>query len=283
MNGRVLHPLTKQALDNFLNQPSHALLLVGPVGSGKATLAVNLAEKILELDGSFDDYPYKMRLTKEGISIGIEPVRQLERFLSLKVPRSSPINRAVIIEDAQSLTLEAQNALLKTLEEPPAATIIVLTASHAQSLLPTVRSRLQTIDVKRPDITNLNQHFKNLNYDDKQITQAYAISDGLPGLMTALLEQSDHPLLQATEQARTWLRTSAYERLLLVDDLAKQRELAHDTALILQQMAHVSLQTAAGRAAKRWQSVLEASFATIKAFNDSAQPKLALTNLALAF
>ena len=108
-------------------------------------------------------------------------------------------------------------------------------------------------------------------------------SGGLPGLMSALLGQEEHPLLLATQRARQLLSQSAYERLLAVDDLAKQRPLALDVAFIFQQMAHVSLQTATGEAAAKWQAILKAGYQAAEALNVSAQPKLALTNLMLSF
>ena len=285
MKELVLHPVTRQQLADFTAAPSHALLLAGPPGSGKRTLATSLSETILELPAhSLADYPYKMIIASEdGKAIGIESVRELEHFLSLKVPGRAAHNRAVIIEDAHLLSTEAQNALLKTLEEPPRGTLIVLTANSEQSLLPTIRSRAQAIPVKRPERAAVEAYFQAQNFDDKAIKQAYAISGGLTGLMRALLEQTEHPLLLATQRARQLLSQSAYERLLAVDELSKQRPLALDTMFILQQMAHVSLQSATGEAAVKWQAVQGASYRAAEALAASAQPKLALTNLMLSF
>lgn len=87
-------------------------------------------------------------LEKEAIkqtsqSIGIEEIKKIQKTLFLK-PIKSKI-KAVIIEDAQLLTPEAQNALLKVLEEPPAQTIIVLGSASKEALLPTIHSRCQII------------------------------------------------------------------------------------------------------------------------------------------
>ena len=285
MKELLLHPVTRQRLADFTKTPSQASLLVGPAGSGKLTLAAKLSETILELPpGGLATYPYKLLIKPEGsTAIGIDTIRDLERFLSLRVPRQTAYNRAIIIENAQLLTLEAQNALLKTLEEPPTGTFIVLTADHDQALLPTLRSRAATITVKRPDRQLTETYFQARDFDPSATKQAYAISGGLPGLMSALLGQEEHPLLLATQRARQLLSQSAYERLLAVDDLAKQRPLALDVAFIFQQMAHVSLQTATGEAAAKWQAILKAGYQAAEALNVSAQPKLALTNLMLSF
>ncbi len=285
MSDLVTNPLTEIQIQSFINSPSHALILIGPVGSAKFDLAKSLSETILDIgDDKLDDYAYKLIIGNDEGSIGIESIRQFEHFLSLKVPRDTNFNRIVIIKNAQTLTLEAQNALLKTLEEPPVGTLLILTATHSQALLPTISSRAQLINVKRPSIDMLNKYFEKQGHTSDQIKQAYAISGGLPGLMQALLNKhEEHPLILATEKARQFLKATGYERLLLVDELAKQRELALDTVFILQQMAHLALQTSHGQTAKRWTAVMSAAFNTTNQLNESAQPKLALTNLALSF
>ncbi|MBI2036073.1 hypothetical protein HYT17_00335 [Candidatus Microgenomates bacterium] len=99
-------------------------------------------QKILAISdiSSFDIH----RIKPEN-SIGIEEIRKLKITISLKPFKSQ--TKAVVIEEAQKLTIEAQNALLKTLEEPPDHTIIVLTATNKELLLPTIVSRCQVIQL----------------------------------------------------------------------------------------------------------------------------------------
>lgn len=276
----LTHPLTKRQLEAFAAAPSHAVMLVGPAGVGKLDTAIGLAEKLLGVP--YKNYPYKLQIgLEEGKSISIDQVRQLEHFLSLKVPRQAAVNRVVVIQDAHLLTAEAQNALLKLLEEPPAGSLIILTAGHEQALLPTIRSRVQVVAVKPPEKLVTEEYFKSQSYDPAVIAQAYALSAGLPGVMEALLEDAEHPLLHAVERARQLLSQAAYERLLMVDELAKQRQAAADTIDVLLLMAEVSLQTADGAAAKKWRKVLAASYRAAEDINANAQMKLALTRLML--
>jgi replication-associated recombination protein RarA len=275
----VIHPVTEKQLANFRQAPAHAVLLVGPTGSGKRSLAFKLVGDVLAVEA--ENHPQVRHISSiENKAIGIEAVRELEQFLALKVPGQATHNRAIVIENAHLMTIEAQNALLKTLEEPPKGTILVLTASQEHALLPTIRSRAQLIAVNRPSKQELERHFSD-NYDNKAVQQTLSITGGLPGLMHALLDDEEHPLREATTKARQMLSQTAYERLLMVDELSKNKVLAADICFILQQMAHISLQSASGPAVKRWQAVLSAAYDTAEALQNSAQPKLALANLML--
>ncbi len=284
MNDLLIHPKTSDELAAFISQPSHAVLVVGPTGSGKLSLANNLAEVVLKLEsGKLETYGYAKHVEPlDGKAISIDEVRELERFLSLKVPVDKEFNRAVIIQDAQYLSLEAQNALLKLLEEPPEGTIIILTTNHSQSLLPTIRSRAQTISLTRPEGVQLKSFFSDQDHADAKILQAYSVSGGLPGLMSSMLNDEEHPLSAATDWARKLLAHTAYERLLSVDELSKQRELAQGITFILKQMAHVSLQSASGKSATKWRSILKASYEANEGLSGNGNAKLILTKLMLS-
>ena len=81
-------------------------------------------------------------------SIGIEEVRQIQKFLSRKPIRDD--KNTVIVNQAHLLTIPAQNALLKTLEEPPGNSLVYLITSSPYSLLPTVLSRVQITNLPNP-------------------------------------------------------------------------------------------------------------------------------------
>lgn len=283
MTQPVTHDLTNRQLEAFKSRPSHALIAVGPTGIGKLTLALKLAEELLELkESGFAEHAYTAHIAPiEGKAIGIDQVRQIEKFLSLKVPSSKALSRALIIEDGHLMSQEAQNALLKSLEEPPLGTIIIITANQPQALLPTIRSRAQIVNVKAPAEAALREYFTAEGLSESEISRVYKISGGLPGLMNAMLRHQDHPLNEATDLARRLLGQSTYERLLGVDVLSKQKTLALDVLFILGQMARISLRTATGSASSRWRRVLETSYRTTESLQNSAQPKLALTKLML--
>lgn len=288
MSGIILHPHTREQLRSFLDLPSHAVLLAGPTGLGKTTAAMHLSERLLGLpSGAFSSHAYTMLLRPEDErAIGIDSIRRLEHFTTLKVPKASgstPIARIAVVKDAHRLTEEAQNALLKILEEPPRDTVIILTASSDRLLLPTIRSRVQTIVVRKPEIELLIKHFSAEGRKDDDVRRAALMSGGLPAVMHTLLNDTNHPLAQATATARSILQASMFDRLRLVDDLSKHKEACQDILFVLQQMAGLSLANPqmTPRAAARWQQILSAAYDAADQLTVNAQPKLVLTNFML--
>lgn len=87
-------------------------------------------------------------ISPQKTSISIDEIRNLKNHIFQK-PVSLPY-KYIIFQDAHTLTLEAQNALLKILEEPPKSAIIILEAENKYSLLPTILSRVVIIEGKKP-------------------------------------------------------------------------------------------------------------------------------------
>ncbi len=154
-------------------RPHHAWLLKGPAGIGKATLAYRIARFLLAEDHERDPFGQTLDVDREGqaarlvaqlahpellvirrpwdfkgkklkTEIPVDEVRRLRGFLHLQPGGSGW--RVVIIDPADDLNTNAANALLKSLEEPPARTIFLLVAAHPQRLLATLRSRCRSLD-----------------------------------------------------------------------------------------------------------------------------------------
>lgn len=115
----------------------HAYIITG--GTAKQR-----TEKIQTLVEEAVVSPYDVTtIIPEPTSIGVERVRSVASRLSIR-PVASP-SHAIIIKEAQTMTPEAQNAFLKTLEEPPGEAIIFLETSMPDTLLPTILSRCQLV------------------------------------------------------------------------------------------------------------------------------------------
>jgi len=136
---------------------SHAYLFSGPAGTGRMQTALTFA-KALFCEQLKDDccdeclscrkidhgnHPDVHVIAPEGQSIKIEQIRELQREFSY---RTNPSNRKVyIMEQADKMTVQASNSLLKFLEEPMSPTVAILLTEHGQSMLPTIVSRSQWV------------------------------------------------------------------------------------------------------------------------------------------
>jgi DNA polymerase III delta prime subunit len=160
-----------------------------------------------------------------GGSIGIEEVRAIQKFLSRKPLGES---NKVYIKNAHLLTIPAQNALLKTLEEPPGSSLIYLITNTPDLLLPTVLSRVQIIDSQEPspqiDIEGISEIFSRITKSEK--SNKILIVDELNFTREQALEFLDkleywlHQNLQKVNysvisQARKYLKANVNVKLIM--------------------------------------------------------------------
>ncbi len=136
---------------------------------------------------------------KQNINtIGIEEIKNMQKKLFLK-PIKSP-TKAVIMQDAQLLTTQAQNALLKVLEEPPDHTIIILSCQSKESLLPTIISRCQIINLR-------NERQKLSDQETKDLTE---FIENLPKMPIGEKFKKAESLAKekGKEKALTWIENT---------------------------------------------------------------------------
>lgn len=154
------------------NKVSHSYIFTGEPGSGKKLLASMFAMTLQCKEKGVDpclkcdsckkalskNHPDIISITHEKPnSISVEDIReQLIGDVAIK-PYESPY-KVYIMNDADKMTPQAQNALLKTIEEPPAYAVILLLTDNADALLPTIRSRCVRLDL-RPVSDNLVKNY----------------------------------------------------------------------------------------------------------------------------
>ncbi len=126
---------------------AHAYCFEGVDGIGKFTFARTLAKSLLcgkqiDLEAKFetDNHPDFLCVTADGTTIKTEQIEGLHSFIHMK-PFLSEL-KIVLIDDAPAMTEQAQNKLLKLIEEPPGHALFLLMTDNAYKLLPTIRSRL---------------------------------------------------------------------------------------------------------------------------------------------
>jgi DNA polymerase-3 subunit delta' len=188
--------------------PAHAYLFSGPVGVGKATLARALAAGLLcdavqngdacgvcaqctrLAAGTHPDVRLVER-EEERRDVRTEQAREVTRWLMLRPLMAG--RKVAIVDDAECLNEHGQNALLKTLEEPPGAAVLILCATDASLLLPTVRSRCQRLALERVPAPLVDRLLAERGVTDDVRAAVVPRADGSPGRAVALAEDPHAP------------------------------------------------------------------------------------------
>ncbi|TMG32072.1 MAG: AAA family ATPase [Chloroflexi bacterium] len=172
---------------------AHAYCLIGEEGIGKAAVARALAEELLLGEGQ----PSRLEVHPDFWSddraeaISIDEIRfhpergaqahdqSLQQFLSLK-PFVAPL-RVALLANAERMTEAAQNCLLKTLEEPPPNTVLVLTTAYPDHLLPTCLSRCQLVAVSPVGRSTLAGFIASRSGTPEEAEALAGLAHGRPG------------------------------------------------------------------------------------------------------
>ena len=188
-----------------MGKVSHAYIIQGEAGSGKKLLANTFAAALQCEEGGIEpcghcqsckqavsgNHPDIRRVTHEKASISVEDIRlQLNNDILVK-PYSRPY-KVYIIDEAEKMTEQAQNAMLKTIEEPPAYAVILLLTVNAKLLLPTILSRCILLNVRpvaRGQITGLlTEHYGIAGF---MAEVAADFADGVPGKAIAYAQSGE--------------------------------------------------------------------------------------------
>ena len=128
------------------NKTSHSYLFIGTEGIGKKLIAEEFAKMLLAVKDTENSPDFSI-IEPDGNSIKIEQIREFQKKVSEKPIISN--KKVYIINDSDKMTVEAQNCLLKTLEEPPEFVTIILIGSNENSFLSTIKSRCMILHFEK--------------------------------------------------------------------------------------------------------------------------------------
>jgi DNA polymerase-3 subunit delta' len=220
----------------------HGIILSGPRGIGKATLAYRVAEHLFAARGESDllgnapdpenspetpliragSHPdmlvIETETDKATSGISVEQIRRVPPFLSHTPSRGSL--RVVLIDALDEMNFNGANAMLKTLEEPPEQALILLIHHGTVPILPTIRSRCRVVKLS-PLSPEDTRHIISLNFPDADagwIDVAAVLSEGAPGRVQMIADSGAMDLYAET----CAILASANASPLALDDVAQQ-------------------------------------------------------------
>lgn len=198
--GQVLEKLRR---DLEGNQIIHAYLFEGEKGLGKKSIALKLASALVCpnngqrpcgkcnscIKAGSGNHPDIKIIENDGI-ISIDEIRGLINEMQLKPYESK--RKVCIICDADKMNMQSQNALLKTLEEPPSYATLILLTVNRNSLFPTIVSRCQVIKLRPADLKTIEHYLvKNKGVEKEQAHMLAVFSRGVVGRAVELLDNPD--------------------------------------------------------------------------------------------
>lgn len=169
---------------------SHANLIIGNDGIGKSIVAKYLANVIMGKENGSESIDI-VKYSPCSNSFGVDEVRNIIDEVNKKPYEGE--RKVIILYRCDKLTVQAQNALLKTIEEPPKGVYLILLSDSLEMILDTIQSRCQVYKLtplSKEEISNyIDYKYPNLSIEDKHSALAY--STGVPGKVDKFIEDQN--------------------------------------------------------------------------------------------
>lgn len=209
MDELMIRDTTRRLLDAYARNPSHALLLSGEVGAGLMTLATTLSI------GENRNPPVFIQPEK-----GLIPIVRIKHLYE-ETRGIHKHKQFIIIDDADTMSVDAQNALLKLLEEPVTNMHFILTSHRPELILKTIASRTQHIRILPVSRAGSASLINRYELTDQTRQQILFLATGRPAELVRLATDKGYFAERAalTTKVRDFLQLDTYGRLQIIDEI----------------------------------------------------------------
>jgi DNA polymerase-3 subunit delta' len=234
----LMNPSTKLLVNSFIKNPASSIGFNGPKDSGKLRIARYLCSHALNLKPN--EFEIKVDVIECADKSGIDDIRELKKKLSIKsIGEEGSYSRAVILSDFHKISVPAQNSILKLLEEPPTDTILILLVDSKSSILPTIVSRLQWVDVLPLDLPTFEENYNQ--YEKGEIKQAYLLSEGYVLSFEKIMQDEKNAIKLAVDDVKKILKLKKYERISSLDKILNNQNYTPEEFLTAMQKIYLTL------------------------------------------
>jgi len=236
-----INPISKKIIDSTIRNLPQSILIYGEIGCGLSAVCNYICSQskvrqiviLPEKDDAID--------IEKGI-INVKMIRDLYDVTKTK----SRSKVAIIINYAERMTVQAQNAFLKLLEEPNHNTHFILLSHSITNLKPTIISRVQKVHIKPISKADTNRLLDDLKISDNtKRSQLSFMADGLPAEITRLASDDLYfeKRSQIIKDAKQLLSQNVYEKLIIINSYKDKRELALMLVLDLIKILKINLKS----------------------------------------
>jgi DNA polymerase-3 subunit delta' len=309
----------KRMLQNGLRQDSlsHAYIFSGPVGSGRERMALALAKAVFCTENRDDacgeclacrkaehgNHPDLHVIEPDGASIKIDQIRDLQKQFAYRSGAGQ--RKMLILKQAEKMTLQAANSLLKFLEEPQSAMTAILIAENGHALLPTIRSRAQWIPFTPMAKRTMEQLLVGEGNSNALVRAAAQLTAGLDAARSLVQEpwfaEARNVVIQLAKDTLTRLPSAAVtaQQKVIKSELAERLPALLDLWLLwLKDMIHLQsgnkedivyidqvesmVPIALSKEPRFWVACMEHALEAQKRLRTNANPQLVLEQLMIA-
>jgi DNA polymerase-3 subunit delta' len=276
----ILNPITEKWLNAYISKPAVALLIdcSGDLATGKQ-ISNHIYNKLVP---EKNNPPITIN-TGDKKSIGVEDIRDFKKSLSLRANKKNGISRFVEIEDASKLTIEAQNSLLKIVEELPNNTLIVLIASDSKSIIQTVKSRCFTLPVLPISMAQASEYALKNKIDKEFASKMYSLSEGKASVYVSYINNIEEHSNNEIELAKEFLRGNVIQRQNIIEKITHKDYEPLNFIKALKITARAGMyHSKSNITANNWKEILKVIILTEEQLKQNVTTKLALLSLSVS-